>query len=222
VVSQIPSNGFPSLVEGRTAWQSTKLLLAILYDAAKPQRGLPRHLIKLVGVPGEVAIATTPEAQQRIRSLEGTSTSWRNEVAPAGLLQMMRYRPSDDARRVRVPVLVTVAEDDREAPVEQSRLIADEAPQGRLRSYPGGHIDFYSDEDLRARVLSTTRPASCERSSCQSRPSRRDRRAGTARPGSQTTASGRLAPQNRRHVPRYVPKLRMLPSGSRMLKPREP
>jgi fermentation-respiration switch protein FrsA (DUF1100 family) len=50
-------------------------------------------------------------------------------------------------------VLVTVAEDDREAPVEQSRLIADEAPQGRLRSYPGGHIDFYSDEDLRARVL---------------------------------------------------------------------
>jgi dienelactone hydrolase len=153
VVSQIPFNGFPSQVEGRTAWQSTRLLLAILYDVARRQLGMPRHLIKLVGVPGEVAITTTPEAQQRIRSLEGTSTSWRNEVAPAGLLQMMRYRPSDDAHRVRVPVLVTVAEDDREAPVEQSRLIADEAPQGRLRSYPGGHIDFYSDENLRARVL---------------------------------------------------------------------
>lgn len=174
VVSQIPFNGFPSRVEGRTAWQTAKLTLAILYDAVKRRLGLPPHLIKLVGAPGEVAITTTPEAQQRIRSLEGTSTSWRNEVGPAGVLQMMRYRPSDDARRVMVPVLVTVAEDDRESPVEQSRLIAEQAPHAQLRSYPGGHIDFYSDHDLRARVLDDQ--AEFLRTVLMTRPAQQDRR----------------------------------------------
>jgi pimeloyl-ACP methyl ester carboxylesterase len=153
-VAQIPFNGFPRRVEGRSTLDALKLLWAMGIDAARGILGRPPHYIPMVGKPGEVAVTATPEAQEHIAALSGESghSLWRNEVAPRGLISMMRYRPGDEAHRLRMPLLVCIAEHDRATPEELSRQIAERAPRGELRRYPVSHFDFYRDP-VRQRVL---------------------------------------------------------------------
>ena len=65
---------------------------------------------------------------------------------------MMRYRPGNEAHRLQMPILVSIAERDLETPEELSRQIAERAPRGELRRYPVSHFDFYRDP-VRQRVL---------------------------------------------------------------------
>jgi pimeloyl-ACP methyl ester carboxylesterase len=154
VVAQVPFNGFPRRVEGRSTLDTLKLLWAMGADAVRGILGRPPHYIPMVGAPGEVAVTTTREAQEHIAALSGQSghSLWRNEVAPRGLIGMMRYRPGEEAHRLRMPLLVCVAERDLETPEEISRQIAERAPRGELRRYPISHFDFYRDP-VRQRVL---------------------------------------------------------------------
>jgi uncharacterized protein len=154
VVAQIPFNGFPRRVEGRSTLDTLKLLWAMTVDAARGRLGLPPYYIPMVGKPGEVAITATPRAQQHIAMLSGETQDslWRNEVAPRGLFGMLRYRPGDEAHRLGMPVLVCIAERDNETPEELTRQIAERAPRGELRRYPGDHFDFYRDP-VRQQVL---------------------------------------------------------------------
>ena len=154
VVAQVPFNGFPRRVEGRSTLDTLKLLWAMGTDAARGILGRPPHYIPMVGAPGEVAVTATPQAREYIATLSGESrdTLWRNEVAPRALLAMMRYRPGDEAHRLGMPVLVCVAERDLETPEERAQQIAERAPLGELRCYPISHFDFYRDP-VRQRIL---------------------------------------------------------------------
>ena len=154
VVAQIPFNGFPRRVEGRSTLDTLKLLWAMTVDAVRGRLGLSPHYIPMVGKPGGVAVTATPRAQQHIDMLSGETRDslWRNEVAPRALFGMLRYRPGDEAHRLEMPVLVCVAERDNETPEELTRQIAERAPRGELRRYPGDHFDFYRDP-VRQQVL---------------------------------------------------------------------
>jgi pimeloyl-ACP methyl ester carboxylesterase len=154
VVAQIQFNGFPRRVEGRSPLDTLKLLWAMGADAVRGILGRPPYYIPMVGKPGEVAVTATPQAQEHIAALSGESghSLWRNEVAPRGLISMMRYRPGDEAHQLRMPLLVCIAEHDLETPEELSRQIAERAPRGELRRYPVSHFDFYRDP-VRQRVL---------------------------------------------------------------------
>ncbi|MDX8031333.1 alpha/beta fold hydrolase [Lentzea sp. BCCO 10_0856] len=155
VVAQIPFNGFPKRVEERSTWQTLRLLGAIGWDALRGKAGLRPYYIPMVGRPGELAVAATVEAEQHIQALtSGEAASlWRNSVAPRALLGMMRYHPDEAAARLTMPLLVCVAADDRETPVETTRKLAERAPRGELRSYPGSHFTFYTDPATRERAL---------------------------------------------------------------------
>jgi pimeloyl-ACP methyl ester carboxylesterase len=155
VVAQIPFNGFPRTVEGRSAGASLRLLGAILWDALRGALGLSPAYIPMIGAPGQLAVASTTEAARHLEALAGGAgpTRWRNQVAPRALLQMMRYRPAEAAARLRAPLLVCIATEDRESPEAQTRALAERAPRGALRRYPGTHFDFYADPALRERVL---------------------------------------------------------------------
>ncbi|GEM32230.1 alpha/beta hydrolase [Nocardia neocaledoniensis NBRC 108232] len=155
VVAQIPFNGFPKKVAGRSTADTLRLLAAIVDDAARGALGLRPRYIPMVGAPGTTAVTTTHEAEQHIRTLTGDGeTSWRNTVAPRALLTMMtRYRPAESAARLRCPLLVCAAADDHETPVATSRELAERAPDGELRVYPGTHFSFYTDQSLRERVV---------------------------------------------------------------------
>jgi pimeloyl-ACP methyl ester carboxylesterase len=131
VVAQVPFNGFPKRVEGRSATATLRLLGAMITDAVRGWLGLAPAYIRVVGPPGELAVMASPEAQQTIDGMQ--SSHWRNEVAPRALFEMMRYKPSARAGRLEMPVLVCIAEHDRESPVELARQIADNAPRGELK-----------------------------------------------------------------------------------------
>jgi uncharacterized protein len=96
---------------------------------------------------GQVAVVSTTEARRHLATLAGEAgtTLWRNQVAPRGLLQMMRCRPALDAARLRVPLLVCLAVDDTETPEATASELAERAPHGTARRYPGTHFDFYAD-----------------------------------------------------------------------------
>jgi uncharacterized protein len=151
VVAQIPFNGFPRRVEGRSTAQTLRLMTAIVSDALRGKLGLSPRYIRLVGAPGEVAITNATEAEEHISTLSA-GTLWRNQVAPRGALQMMRYHPAEAAARLTVPLLVCAATEDAETPVELSRQLADSAPQGILKLYPGTHFSFYTDAQTRKAV----------------------------------------------------------------------
>lgn len=154
VVAQIPFNGFPRRVEGRSTFDALILLWAMAVDAARGKLGLSPRYVPMVGRPGEVAVTAAPRANEHIATLgaEHRDSLWRNEVAPRGLFGMMRYRPGEVAHRLAMPVLVSIAEDDRATPEELTGQIAERAPRGELRRYPGDHFDFYRDP-VRGRVL---------------------------------------------------------------------
>jgi uncharacterized protein len=150
VVAQVPFNGFPKHVEGRSLFATLRLLGAMVCDAICGLVGLPPFYIRVVGAPGDLAVIASPQAQEAVGDM--SSRQWRNEVAPRGLFEMMRYKPSNVAHQLAMPVLVCAAENDSEAPADLVRHLAERAPRGELRSYPVAHFDFYRP-DVRALVI---------------------------------------------------------------------
>ncbi|MFG3702132.1 hypothetical protein ACGF5C_30180 [Micromonospora sp. NPDC047620] len=109
----------------------------------------------MIGSPGQLAVVATPDAQRHLELLAGAGerTLWRNQVAPRGLLGMMRFHPAEYAARLAAPLLVCIATEDRETPEHTTRQLAERAPRGTLRRYPATHFDFYTDPTMRERVL---------------------------------------------------------------------
>ncbi|WP_111134752.1 alpha/beta hydrolase [Micromonospora deserti] len=172
VVAQIPFNGFPRRVEGRSTAQSLRLMAAIVWDALRGKLGLTPHYIPLVGEPGEGAITNAAGAEDHVRTLSGGNSLWRNQVAPRGILQMMRYRPAEAAARLTVPLLVCLATEDAETPVALSSQLAERAPHGRLKLYPGTHFSFYTDPTTR-RTVATDQIAFIQEVLCLTPPAMR-------------------------------------------------
>lgn len=144
VVAQMPFNGFPSRVEGRSGPESRRLLAAAMRDWWAGRMGGPRHYVKAVGRPGEFAVIATAEAAGAIDRMN--NSTWRNEVAPGALIDMaVWYRPGRRAHQLRMPVLLSLAERDGETPVQLARPIAMRAPRGELRCYPCSHFEMYND-----------------------------------------------------------------------------
>jgi dienelactone hydrolase len=150
VIAQIPYNGFPKKVEGRSTAATLRLLWAMTVDAVRGFLHRPPAYIKAVGEPGELAVMASTEAHQTIAGVH--SDNWRNQVAPRALFAMMRYKPADAAPNVGAPVLVCAGDRDRETPLELTAELAQAAPRGELRAYPYPHFEFYRD-DIRRKVL---------------------------------------------------------------------
>lgn len=150
VLAQVPFNGFPRRAEGRSTRATFALLRVMVVDWLRGVFGLSPHYIPAVGRPGELAVMTGPQAQATIDAMR--SDTWRNSVAPRGLLQMMRYKPGDHAPRLRMPLLVSIAEGDRETLAENTVELAERAPRGELRTYPFSHFEVYR-ADNREKVL---------------------------------------------------------------------
>lgn len=141
VVAQVPFNGFPKQVEGRSRTDTLRLFGAMAWDTIRGWLGRPPYYIPAVGTTDELAVMVSPRANQVINVMD--SDQWQNEVTPRVLFEMMRFKPSDEAAQLAIPVLVCIAESDRETPAELARQIAENAPRGELRSYPVTHFEIY-------------------------------------------------------------------------------
>jgi hypothetical protein len=149
VIAQIPYNGFPRKVEGRSTAATLRLLAVMVRDATRGALGLSPVYINQVGPAGETAVIAGARAQQTVDAM--TSATWRNEVAPRSLWDMWRYRPGAHASFVRAPLLVCLGANDAETPAEKAAELARRAPRGELRTYDHAHFEFYRD-DVRRRV----------------------------------------------------------------------
>lgn len=106
--------------------------------------------IATVRLPGELAVMTSKETADTISGME--SATWRNEVAPRGLLGMMKYKPSDYAPRVKCSVIVCYGERDKEAQGPQTRELIESLRCVEEKAYPFTHFDFYNPE-IRAGII---------------------------------------------------------------------
>jgi hypothetical protein len=119
-----------------------KLFAAAGRDAAHALLGRPPYLARVVGAPGDAAVFTEPEARAAFAALGGEAAGWRNAFAPRFLFGLPRYQ-GGTAERVSMPLLVCIADDDREASAEFTAQVAARAPRGEVRHYAAGHFDVY-------------------------------------------------------------------------------
>lgn len=90
VIAQVPFNGFPSRVEGRSAAESIGLFWVAINDRARALLGHRPLYVPVVGRPGERAIITTERADTIVSALKGSH--WENRVAPRVILDMFFWR----------------------------------------------------------------------------------------------------------------------------------
>lgn len=117
-----------------------KATVAGVRDAIAAARGGQRVLIPAIGPSGSIAPITAPGALDGVQRMAGPT--FRNEVAAAIVLRAGSYRPGRFASRIRCPVLVQVADEDRTAPVAAAMRAAWNA-RADVRHYPCDHFDVY-------------------------------------------------------------------------------
>jgi uncharacterized protein len=116
-------------------------------DAFGALAGRSPRLVPLTGVPGTVALLTTPDARDGTRALDpdGRYSGWRQEIAARSALWVGFYRPGRYAARVRCPLLVLVCDQDQSALAAPAVRAAGRAPHGELVRLPGGHYAPFLD-----------------------------------------------------------------------------
>lgn len=131
---------FLTAVRNGGAAGAARLTLAGLRDELARARGGERVSIPALGAPGSAAPLTAPGALQGMERIAGPT--WRNEITARSALVAGAYRPVRDAARIRCPVLVQVADEDRTAPVAAAMRAAWLA-RAEVRHLPCDHFDVY-------------------------------------------------------------------------------
>ena len=103
-------------------------------------------MIPAAGPPHSAALMTAPDAAPGYLGLVPDAAGFRNEVAARFGLQIVRYRPGREARRVTCPILFCICETDSVAPAGPTKRYAAQAPKGEVRLYDAGHFDIYVGE----------------------------------------------------------------------------
>jgi uncharacterized protein len=156
VVAQVPWFGdarTPRQILRQLLTVSTiKLVSAGIRDAVRDVRGRPPYLVPIVGEPGRTALFTGPEVHTALAAKEMEGSLWRNSFAPRFVFALPRYRPGKAVERLGMPLLVCVADDDRETPADYAARVVERAPCAQLRRYPAGHFEMYHGETFK-RVL---------------------------------------------------------------------
>lgn len=147
VVAQLPFTGIET---GRSSPRSGGVTAALFAAAARDVVaavfGRPPVTVPIVGEPGAVAVFTGAEDYAVARELAAHAPTWRNEMTARSMFGLAAYRPGRLARRLRMPLLVCVAEGDTAASPRLAIRAAEQAPRGESRSYPGGHFSAYLGE----------------------------------------------------------------------------
>jgi dienelactone hydrolase len=158
VVAQVP------LVDGRAQLfstpprQSIRLLWAGLRDRLGALAGLAPHTIPAAGKPGALAAVTSPDALSGLARITPETTTWRNEVVARFTLTTALYRPGRQAKHVRCPTLVCLADGDRLIPSRPALKLVDEmGDRAQLRRYPFGHFAMYAGAGFDRAVADQTR-----------------------------------------------------------------
>jgi pimeloyl-ACP methyl ester carboxylesterase len=96
--------------------------------------------VAVTGPPGSLAVMTTPGSYEAY--LEVAGPDWVNEVDARVILRLGLDRPIRQAGKLKMPVLVQVADEDTVAP-PAAAMAAAWAARALVRHYPCDHFDVY-------------------------------------------------------------------------------
>lgn len=105
----------------------------------------PRY-IKLAGEPGETALMTKLNAEERYREMLDGPSRWENRIAARLMLWLPLYRPIQSAPKIQSPLLMIVCDRDEICPASIARKAADLAPRGQAIHFDSSHFDIYFGE----------------------------------------------------------------------------
>jgi uncharacterized protein len=153
VVAQVPWLGDPrtpgQILRQLLQPSSLRLVAAGIRDAVRGARGRPPYLVPIVGEPGQTALFTGPEVKGALAAKDLGGSLWRNQFAPRFVFALPRYRPGRVIDRLGMPLLVCVADRDRETPAGFAARVVEQATRAELRRYPASHFEMYHGEVFR-------------------------------------------------------------------------
>jgi pimeloyl-ACP methyl ester carboxylesterase len=103
-------------------------------------RGAGPVTMPIVARPGEVGALSLPGHYESYTAIAGPT--WRNEIDAAVGLELGGHRPGKQAKHLRCPLLVQIADFDRSAPPHAAARAA-EAGRAEVRHYPCDHFDVW-------------------------------------------------------------------------------
>jgi uncharacterized protein len=145
---------FANVIRYGGLWQALRVTMHAKLDALLALFGR-RHTIPIIGVPGSLAIMTTPDAEPGYRAI--TPPHWCNALTCAWMLTFAAYRPVAMAHRLPCPTLVCICERDSVAPPAAAEALVRRAGgKAEVRRYDIGHFDIYVGEGLERALTDQT------------------------------------------------------------------
>ena len=150
VIAQTPNADGVAALRNAGRHQKTGAMLRFtgraLLDAVGSLVRRPPRLVALTGTPGTLAMLTTPDSLDGQRALHAADyPDWQQQVAARSALRIAFHRPGRHVRRVEVPLLVLVCDDDQTSLAAPAAKAALRAPRGELSRMPGGHYEPFLD-----------------------------------------------------------------------------
>lgn len=155
-IAQTPNADGPAATRNAAGHQRPLAMLRFsgraVLDVLGSLIGRPPRLVPLVGRPGTVALLTTPDSQRGDEALNPGNKypDWIQAVAARSALRVTFYRPGRSAAKVKIPLLVLVADQDQSALAKPAIDAARRAPHAELVRVPGGHYAPFLEEHKHA------------------------------------------------------------------------
>jgi len=133
----------PNALKHMTTSALLRLMARAALDGLGGLAGRDPILVPAAGSPGEVAILTTPDAQDATRALDpnGQYDDWNQTIAARWALRAGSYRPGRRATHIQCPLLVIACDQDQSVTPEPGARAATAAARGELVRMPGGHYE---------------------------------------------------------------------------------
>lgn len=138
-------SGLHSLLHMGGVRHVARLGLAGLRDGTRALRGAPPYRVPATGPPGSAGLLNSPGAQPGFDAVTPPGSTWRNQLCARAALAPP-YLLQRKVRRIPCPILYCIIEDDDVNPPGLGKQAAQNAPQGQLKLYPGGHFDPFLGE----------------------------------------------------------------------------
>jgi short-subunit dehydrogenase/pimeloyl-ACP methyl ester carboxylesterase len=148
IVAQVPHvDGVASVLAG-SAVSAARLTAVGLRDQLRALAGREPYRVPAVGMPGGLAMMSTPDAVPMVLRLAGEKADdlmSELDVAARIALRVPYYSPGRTAHKITAPTLVQIARDDAVTPYETAMKTARKIPGAEIISYDCGHFEPYVD-----------------------------------------------------------------------------
>jgi dienelactone hydrolase len=121
-------------------------------DMVQSMLGRAPHYMPVIGLPGQIAAMSSPDAHDAFLRMLPANTVWQNRVTARTALYLPFYRPIARIKQVNCPVFFVICEQDSVAPAEAARQAARLTRKGQVLSLDCGHFEIYDGELLERSV----------------------------------------------------------------------